>query len=84
MIPWFIGFDNLSTPRFAYAYCPIYAYFWSMPTIIEGILGLPTTVLNLDLGPSYPVIPTLQLPDPLSITMQTFPSIVISYNIFES
>jgi len=38
--------------------------------MIEGILGLPTTEWNFDLGASYPASPTLQLPDPLSMTMQ--------------
>jgi hypothetical protein len=38
--------------------------------MIEGIFGLPTTELNLDLGASSPARPTLQLPDPLSIMTQ--------------
>lgn len=41
-----------------------------MPTIIEGIFGFPTIVLNLDRGASSPERPTLQLPEPLSITTQ--------------
>jgi hypothetical protein len=48
-----------------------------MPTMIDGILGLPTTVLNFDLGASYPAKPTLQLPDPLSITMHGLSMIFI-------
>ncbi len=41
-----------------------------MPTMMDGIFGFPTTVLNFDRGASYPARPTLQLPDPLSMTTQ--------------
>jgi hypothetical protein len=46
----------------------MYAYFWSIPTIIEGILGLPTMEENLVRGASSPESPALQQPEPLSIT----------------
>lgn len=43
-----------------------------MPTMIEGIFGLPTMVGNSLLGASSPERPALQVPDPLSITTGTF------------
>jgi hypothetical protein len=41
-----------------------------MPTMIEGILGFPTTVANLLRGASSPDSPALQHPEPLSITTE--------------
>ncbi len=70
MIPCEIGFFSTKTPFFASASSPTYAYFWSIPTIIDGILGLPTTVANLVLGASYPESPALQKPEPLSMTTE--------------
>ena len=39
-----------------------------MPTMMEGILGLPTMVGYLTLGASSPDKPALMFPDPLSMT----------------
>ena len=46
-------------------------------------LGVPTTEGKAVLGPSSPLIPALQTPDPLSITMGVFSSSDISKSIIK-
>lgn len=49
-----------------------------MPTMMEGIFGLPTMVGNYVLGAYYPDKPALQFPEPLSITTGTFSAIRVT------
>ena len=54
---------------FYWAYCPMYESLCSIPTIIEGSLGLPIIVGIWDLGASYEANPDFVNPVPKSITI---------------
>jgi hypothetical protein len=54
------------TPLFASASSPTKLSLFSIPTITFVNLGRPTIEGKADLGASYPLIPALHIPEPLS------------------
>jgi hypothetical protein len=54
------------TPLFASASSPTKLSLFSIPTITLVNFGLPTMEGKADLGASYPLIPALHIPEPLS------------------
>jgi hypothetical protein len=67
--PCLIGFFKNKTFCFSYASSPMYESRCSIPTIIDGSLGLPTTEGNCERGASSAERPALVKAVPASITI---------------
>ena len=66
--PCSMGYFNVQTPRLYFDSSLTYLSFWSIPTMMPGILGLPTIEGNTARGASSPAKSALHMPLTLSTT----------------